>query len=117
VHEFLEDPLEVGKGIGSVATDLLDESVDDRTAPAGGFAADEHPILVTELGGTDGVFYQVVIKFDLPVHEAGFQVRQLLGGIGECLSERTARKDLGPALEAGMLSKWGVALDEGLVGA
>lgn len=101
MHEFLEDPLEVGEGIGSVAPDLLDEGVDDRTAPAGVFAADEHPILVTELSGTDGVFCQIVIKFDLPVHKAGFQVRQLFGGIGERLSERTARKDLGLALEAG----------------
>ena len=97
MHEFLEDPLEVGKGIGSVATDLLDEGVDDRTAPAGVFAADEHPILVTEFGGTNGVFCQVVIKFDLPVHEASFQVRQLFGGIGERLSERTFPTDVGEA--------------------
>ena len=55
VHEFFKDPLEVSERVGSVATDLLDESVDDRAAPTRVLAADKHPVLVAELGGTDGV--------------------------------------------------------------
>ena len=60
---------------------------------AGVFAADEHPILVTELGGTDGVFGEVVVEFDLPVHEAGFEVRPLAGGIGERLAQLAFGRD------------------------
>jgi len=43
VHELFKHPLEVSERVGSVAADLLDEGVDDRAAPAGVLAADEHP--------------------------------------------------------------------------
>ena len=65
VHQLFEDPLEVGEGIGSVAAHLLDEGVNDRTAPTGFLAADEHPVLVTQLGGPDGVFGQIMPRPDL----------------------------------------------------
>jgi hypothetical protein len=34
-------------------------------------AADEHPILVAELGGIDEVFGEIIIELNLPVDEAG----------------------------------------------
>jgi len=46
VLQLFEDPLEVGEWIRSVAAHLLDEGVDNRTAPAGFLAADEHPVLM-----------------------------------------------------------------------
>lgn len=49
MHELSEHPLEVGERVCSVAADLFDEGVDDRAAPAGVLAADEHPVLVAEL--------------------------------------------------------------------
>ena len=60
-HQFFKHSLEVGKGIWPVAADLLDEGVEDRAAPAGVFAADEHPVLVPEFVGADGVFVEVVV--------------------------------------------------------
>jgi hypothetical protein len=39
-----------------VAADLLDKGVDDGTAPASVFAADEHPVFVTELRRSYCVF-------------------------------------------------------------
>ena len=53
----------------AVTPDLLDESVDDGTAPADVFAANEHPVFVTQLGGPDGVFGEVVVELDLAVDE------------------------------------------------
>lgn len=87
MHEFFEDPLEPGEGIDSVAADLLDEGVDDRAAPAGVLCADEHPVLVAEFGGTDGVFGEVVVELDLAVEEAGFEVGELFEGVIERLGE------------------------------
>ncbi len=91
VHELFEDPLEPGEGVGSVAADLLDEGVDDGAAPAGVRAADEHPVLVAEFGGADGVFRQVVVEFDPAVQEAGFEVGELLDGVVQRLVKTTAR--------------------------
>jgi hypothetical protein len=46
---------------------LLDEGVEDCAAPAGVFAADEHPVLVPKFGGADGIFGEVVVELDLSV--------------------------------------------------
>ncbi len=59
VHEFLKHPLEVGIRICASATDLLDKGVDDGTSPAGVFAANKHPVLVSELGGAYRVWVLV----------------------------------------------------------
>jgi hypothetical protein len=48
---------------------------------------------VAELGGPDGVFGEVVVELDLAVHEAGFKMRPLLGGIGEGLAKRAFGRD------------------------
>jgi len=69
VHELAEDSLEVGEGVLAVTADLLDEGVDHRTAPAGFLVADEHPVLGAELGGSDGVFGELVVELDLAVVE------------------------------------------------
>ena len=82
MHQILEDPFEVGKGIRAVAADLLDEGVNDRTAPAGVLAADEHPVLVAELARADRIFDEIIIQLNLPVDEAGFEVWPWIGGVG-----------------------------------
>jgi hypothetical protein len=46
VHELFKDPIEVGERVSPVAADLFDEGVDDRTAPAGVFTANEQPVFV-----------------------------------------------------------------------
>lgn len=79
MHEFLEHPLEVGVGICASAADLLDKGVDDGTAPAGVFAAYEHPVLVAEFGGADRVFYGVIIEVDMAVFKACGELGLLLG--------------------------------------
>jgi hypothetical protein len=93
VHQLLEDPLEVGEWIRSVAADLLDECIDNCAAPAGMLAADEHPILVAELGRADGVFGEIIVELDLAVHEAGFEVRQLIGGVGQGIAQLASGRD------------------------
>jgi hypothetical protein len=77
-----------------VAADLFDEGVDDGTAPAGFFTANEHPIIHAYLGGANGVFGEVVIKFDLPVEEAGFEVFPLVAGVAECFPKVALGKDV-----------------------
>ncbi len=86
MHQFFKRPLEVGEGICPVAADLLDEGVEDRAAPAGVLAADEHPVLVSKFGGTDGIFGEVVVELDLSVEETRLEVWPLAYGIRERLS-------------------------------
>ena len=81
VHELLEDPLEVGERIEAVAADLLDEGVDDRAAPSGVFPSKEEPVLGADLGWADLVFGEVVVDLDLPIQEAGFEMRPLVPGV------------------------------------
>ena len=93
MHQFLKHPLEVGERIGTVAAHLFDEGIDDRAAPAGVLPADEHPVLVTEFGRTDGVFGEVVVPLDPAVHEAGFEVWRLFDGVVERLVKAAAGRD------------------------
>lgn len=52
VHEFFEDPFEVGIRIEAVLADLFDEGVDDCTPPAGVFPTKKssHPEGVSPSG-------------------------------------------------------------------
>ena len=99
MHQFFKHPFEVGEGIGPMAADLLNEGVEDRAAPAGVFAADEHPVLVPELGGADGIFGEVVVELDLSVEETRLEVWPLADGIRERLSHLAARRDPAKAIE------------------
>lgn len=83
MHEFLKHPLEVGVGICATAPDLFNEGVDDGTAPAGVFAANKHPVLVSEFGGTDRVFHGVVVKFELSVFKTRGELRPFVLSIME----------------------------------
>ena len=82
-----------------MAAELFDKGIDDCAAPAGVFAANEHPVLVSELGGADGVFREVVVKFDLAVGEAGFEVGPLVRGIVEGGAQAAGGRDAAPALK------------------
>lgn len=92
-HQFVEDPLEVGERVLAVAADLLDEGVDHGAAPAGGLAANEHPVLRAQFQRTDRVFGAVVVDVDLAVGKAGLKVRPLAAGIAQRLTERAAGRD------------------------
>ena len=35
----------------------------------------------------DGVFCEIIVELDLAVHEAGFEVRQLIGGVGQGVAQ------------------------------
>ena len=97
MHQFLKHPLEVGERIGTVAAHLLDEGIDDRAAPTGVLPADEHPILMPELRGTDRIFGTVVVEADLAVHKAGFEVGQLFDGVMESFVKGAAGCDAAEA--------------------
>ncbi len=101
MHQLVEDPLEVGKGIFPVNADLLDEGVDYGTAPAGFFTSDEHPVLVAELERANRVLGVVVIKLDLAVHEARLEMRPLAGGIDQRFAEQTAGRDAATPIQVG----------------
>ena len=77
-----------------MAADLFDEGVDDGTSPAGFFAAYKHLIFHANLGGTNGVFGEVVIELDLPVEEAGFEVFPLVAGVAERFPKVALGKDV-----------------------
>ena len=87
MHEFFKHPLEVGVGICATASNLFNEGVDDGTAPAGVFAANKHPVLVSELGGTYRVFHGVVVKFELPIFKTRGELRPLVLSIMERLTQ------------------------------
>ena len=82
-----------------MAADLLDEGVDHRRAPAGVLAADEHPILMAELGGADCVFGEIIIELNMPVHQAGFEVWQLIGCLGQGIAQFASGCDVAEAGE------------------
>ena len=69
-----ENPAEVEERVGSVVANLLDDGMDDSTAPAGIGSANEHPVLVAKFGGANSIFGEVVLKLDFAVSEAGLQV-------------------------------------------
>lgn len=93
VHEFFKDPFEVGEGVHAVSSDLLDESVDDGTAPAGVLVSDKHPIFHPEFGWPDRAFGMVVVELDLAVEEAGFKVIPLVEGVVERFPKVALGKD------------------------
>ena len=76
-----------------MAADLLDEGIDDGTAPAGFLGSDEHPILRAEFGGADRSFGVVVVKLDLSVEEARFKVLPLVAGVAERFPKLAFGKD------------------------
>ena len=72
-REPLKDVLEVSERIRSSLPDIFDQSVEDRASLPGVFAADEHPVLRSELGGADRVFHCVVVEGDRAVIQEDLQ--------------------------------------------
>lgn len=87
MHEFFKHPFKIGVRVQVVAADLLDEGVDDGTAPAGFFSSYKCPVFRTQLGRADGSFGVVVIKLNLSIVEAGFKVLPLVEGVAEGLPQ------------------------------
>lgn len=83
MYEFFKHPFEIGVQVQVVAADLLDEGVDDGTAPAGFFSSYKSPVFRSEFGRADRSFGMVVIKLDLSVVEAGFEMLPLVEGVAE----------------------------------
>ena len=99
MHEFFEDPFQVGEGVMTFSAHLFDKGVDDGTAPAGFLASNKHPILCSQLRGADGVLDVVVIQFDPAVLKAGFKVWPLSNGVLQCFSQGTLGKEATAAHE------------------
>lgn len=59
--KLFEDVSKITLGVVAVAAGAFDERIDDGAALAGGFAAHEEPVLLTNRGGTNAVFYPVVV--------------------------------------------------------
>jgi hypothetical protein len=83
-----EDVAQVGVGIDVSAAAAFDDSVDDRAALAGaGFAA-EKPVFLSEGGGANGIFDEVIIDLDAPVLQVNFECNLLAQGIIDRLAEQ-----------------------------
>jgi len=68
---------------------VLDHGVDHSRAPAGVLAADEQPVLGSELGRTDTVLHSVVVQFDLATLCPYDGARPLSFGVGERFAKRS----------------------------
>lgn len=62
LRQLFEDPDEVTPGVELAATAALNEGIPDGVGLPGLFASHEEPVLGSEFGGTDSVFYQVVVN-------------------------------------------------------
>ena len=78
-----EDVFEVVTRIDAEAVAVLDEGVEDGGFFASVFATNEEPVLGSELGGTDGVFDEVVVDLDAAVAQIGPEVGPLVEGVGD----------------------------------
>jgi hypothetical protein len=99
--EALEHPFEVGEGVEPMPPHLLDEGIDHGAAPAGIGPTDEHPVLHPKLGGTDGVFGEVVVELDLTVLEAGQEVGPLATGVAQRFAQLAGGGDASSFLKVG----------------
>lgn len=93
VHEFVKYPLEVGIRICASAAHLFDEGVNHGTAPAGVFAADEHPVFRPKLGGAYRIFYGVIVKINVTVFKAYGELGPFGMGVVERFAQGTPRSD------------------------
>ena len=88
-----EDVCQVFFGVDPQAAAVLDYGVEDGAFVSGFFVADEHPIFGSELGGADGVFYEIVTDLDSPVAEVGLEVGPLVDGVAEGFAEFALGQD------------------------
>jgi hypothetical protein len=65
--QSFENVGQVGFRIESVTFGAFNQGVNDRSTLAGGFSADEEPVLFSNGCGTDAVFDEVVVDLDLAV--------------------------------------------------
>lgn len=79
----------------AVAFGALDQGVDDGGALAGGLAADEQPVLFSNSGGPDAVFYQIIVNLDLAVDEEKTQAVPEGEGVVDGSAEFPFGQDLG----------------------
>lgn len=84
--EAVKHVFEIRKGFVAVASGAFDQGVEDGTAFAGVFSSDEEPILFAHSCGTNGVFDEVVVYFDLSVVEEGLELRPKAKGVVDGLA-------------------------------
>lgn len=88
-----QDVGEVFANVDFEATAVFYDGVEDGAFAAGLAVSYEQPVFLTELGRTDGVFYQVVVDLDPTVGEVAFEILPLVEGIGDGFAEFGARQD------------------------
>ena len=64
-----EHVAQVGVGIDAAAAATLDNSVEDGAALAGIGIAEKQPVLFSESGRPNRVFYQIIVYFDSAIFE------------------------------------------------
>ena len=83
-----ENVTEIGVGIDVSAAAAFDDSVDDRAALAGTGFADEEPVFLSNGGGANGIFHEVIVDLDAAVLQVNFERTPLAQGILDSLAEQ-----------------------------
>ncbi len=81
-----ENVFEVISRYDAEATAVFHDGVEDCGFLAGGFVADEQPVLGSKLRRANGVFDEVVVDLDAPIAQIGFEVGPLVESVGDGFS-------------------------------
>ena len=87
--QFGEDVAQVGVGVDASATAVFDEGVEDGSALARVDVAHEEPVLLSNGGGADGVFHQVVVDFHASVLNEDAKTGPLTQGVVDGFAQGT----------------------------
>lgn len=79
--------------IDAQATAVLHHGVDDRGFFSRVLRSDEQPVLRSQLGGTDGVFDEVVVDLDAAIRQIGLKIPPLVHGVGDGFAQMTFWQD------------------------
>ena len=84
-----EDVAKIGTWINASAAAGFDDGVDDRSALAGSRFSDEEPVFLSNGGGANGVFNEIVVDLQLAAFQEQAQRGPLTQGIIDSLTEET----------------------------
>ena len=87
-----EDVAQVRVRIDVSAATTFDDGEDDRAGLAGTRFADEEPVFLSDGGGSNGVFHEVIVYFDASVSQVNFERTPLAQGVIDSLTEQALRQ-------------------------
>lgn len=88
-----QDIGEVFAHVDFETTAVFYDGVEDSAFAPGLAVSYEQPVFLTELGRTDGVFYEVVVDLNSTVGEVSFEILPLVEGIGDGFAQFGAWQD------------------------